>query len=148
MQRFFLSLIILCAMGAIFVSMSIEQLSSHACRDVGDGLALCASSDMAKLSDHGRVPLDHPDYAIANGALRLHAARNETIAFQLYLQNLGDAKGAVTLSFDDFSSDKSTLKAHEICGVKGAGSDMSAREVIPGARAVACSIGLRVIPMR
>lgn len=100
-------------MGAIFVSMSIEQLSSHACRDVGDGLALCASSDMAKLSDHGRVPLDHPDYAIADGALRLHAARNETIAFQLYLQNLGDAQGAVTLSFDDFSSDKSTLKAHE-----------------------------------
>lgn len=105
MQRFLLSLIILFALGAVFVSMSIEQLGSRACRDIGDQLALCASSDMAKLADHGRVGLDHEDYAIADGPLQLHAARNETVAFQLYLQNLGDGKGEVQLAFGDFRSE-------------------------------------------
>ncbi|MDO6461736.1 DUF4091 domain-containing protein [Granulosicoccaceae sp. 1_MG-2023] len=109
MQRIFVSVLLLAALGAVFLSMSIERLESRACRDIGGDLALCASSDMAKLSDHGRVPLDHQDYAIADGPLQLHAGRNETVAFQLYLQNLGDAQGEVKLAFDDFTSDAASL---------------------------------------
>ena len=65
-----------------------------ACLSVNDQVALCAASDMAKLPNHGPVAIEHPAFAIAEGPVRLEAARNETIAFQLLIQRLKE--GAVS----------------------------------------------------
>ncbi|HBR96834.1 MAG TPA: hypothetical protein DD979_05590 [Gammaproteobacteria bacterium] len=89
------------AIVAVILWRSALPPLTPACRLIDDAVAVCAASDMAKLPDHGGVPLTHSDFAIAEGPLRLHAARNATVGFQLLLQNraaLDDAHVAVSVS--------------------------------------------------
>ena len=63
---------------------------TDACLITADALAVCAASDMARVTRGGPIPLEHPRYDIAGGALSLRAARDETVAFQLLLRRLDD----------------------------------------------------------
>jgi hypothetical protein len=57
------------------------------CLDGAAGLRVCAASDMAKLPDHGPVPLEDPAFDLRQGGpIRLEAARSETVAFQLVVR--------------------------------------------------------------
>ncbi len=88
----------------------IESNSSKACLSVDEELYVCAASDMAKLSNHGTVQLEHSSLAIEEHALQLEAARNEVIAFQLVLQNRGGkTTRKVNLVAADFISEAGTI---------------------------------------
>jgi len=58
--------------------------------------AVCATSDMAKVTRQGAVPLEHPNYNLSAQALTLDAARNETVAFQLIVQRIQAAKNTAS----------------------------------------------------
>ena len=59
---------------------------SPACIRAGDTLQVCVLSDMQKLARHEPPLVEHADFNISDSnVLRLHSARNETIAFQLLL---------------------------------------------------------------
>ncbi len=60
---------------------------SKACREISSDIAICAASDMAKVPNNGIVKLEHSQFSIAEGPLTIQAARNETVAFQLIIQN-------------------------------------------------------------
>ena len=59
---------------------------TQACVDTELGLVICPASDMAKPTRTGNLLFEHPDLDWSNGPLQLHAARNETIGFQLILR--------------------------------------------------------------
>ena len=69
-----------------------------ACRSLGPGLQACAASDLARPARDDAIKLDHPDYRIGEHPLRLRAAANETVAFQLILRNTSGASGVVSVS--------------------------------------------------
>lgn len=56
---------------------------SGACLEGPGGMMVCAVSDMARLPPTGSVPLEGPHLDLGAGGVELHAARNETVAFQL-----------------------------------------------------------------
>lgn len=80
---------------------------TDACLDMGEDFVVCAVSDMTKVTREGDIPADHPDYHLGReqapvnagepgksgdpgkGILRLRAARNETVAFQLIFRRTG-----------------------------------------------------------
>jgi len=72
---------------------------TDACTVVDETLAICAASDMARVTRDGPIPLEHPRYDIARGPLELRAARDETLGFQLVLRRL-DARAPDTLRVD------------------------------------------------
>ena len=49
---------------------------------------VCATSDMARITQFGSIELEHPNFDLSTGALRLDSARNEVVAFQLIVQNV------------------------------------------------------------
>ena len=61
---------------------------TNACLSTNAGIVICAASDMARISRYGNIPLEHPDFDLSQGPIRLVAARNETVAFQLILRTL------------------------------------------------------------
>lgn len=63
-----------------------ENGANAACIDSNLGVIVCPASDMARVTRTGPVDYEHPDLDWSNGALQLHAARNETVAFQLLLR--------------------------------------------------------------
>jgi hypothetical protein len=68
-------------------------------------LEVCAVSDMAKLPNHGEVPLEGVGLDLRRGPLRLDAARNETVGFQLILKNLAKTSARVQVTLDDLAGD-------------------------------------------
>lgn len=74
-----------------------DQGITYACFDSKQGLVVCPASDMARVTRTGNVPYEHPDLDWSNGALKFHAARNETIAFQLLL------RASATITTDNIS---------------------------------------------
>jgi len=73
----------------------LPSATSIACVDSLLGVIVCPASDMAKITRTGPIPYEHPDLDWSNGPIQLHAARNETIAFQLLLratQNVEDVE--------------------------------------------------------
>jgi len=80
---------------------------SDACVDSGRGIVVCPASDMARVTRTGAVPYEHPDLDWSNGPLQLHAARNETIAFQLLLRT------SETISADNVSVQLERVASNE-----------------------------------
>ena len=72
---------------------------TDACLVTDDAIAICAASDMARVTRRGSIPFEHPRYDLAAGALALRGARDETLAFQLILRRL-DARSPDTLRVD------------------------------------------------
>ncbi len=68
-------------------------------------LQVCAVSDMAKLPNHGVVPLEGADLDLRRGKLRLDAARNETVGFQLILKNSAETSARVQVTLGDLAGD-------------------------------------------
>ena len=73
-------------------------IATHAgCLTLGHGISVCAASDMARVTRSGVITLEHSDYDLTRG-LTLHAAKNETIAFQLIIHTgSGSAPSSITL---------------------------------------------------
>ncbi|MGH1357329.1 MAG: glycoside hydrolase domain-containing protein [Burkholderiaceae bacterium] len=59
---------------------------SAGCVNLGESLMLCAASDMARPTRQGPVALEHSNFDLTDGVIRLDAARNETIAWQFIVQ--------------------------------------------------------------
>ncbi len=58
---------------------------------------------MAKITKEGNIGFEHKDYNWSTGVLELHAARNETVAYQLILKRAtDDTVTNITLSFGEF----------------------------------------------
>jgi len=75
-----------------------------ACIKANSALAICPASDMAKITKRGAIPYEHTDYDWSRGHVQLHAARNETIAFQLLLRKTSaNPIGNVSLTLNDFT---------------------------------------------
>lgn len=53
------------------------------------GISVCVASDMAKLSNHGVVPLERWLFSPRRRLINLDAARNEVVAFQLIFKGRG-----------------------------------------------------------
>ena len=76
--------------------------SHKPCYDFDNGLKVCAASDMAKITKTGNIPFEDSAFDLSEGKLSLDTARNETIAFQLFLKsNDSDTPKEVKVSFDD-----------------------------------------------
>lgn len=69
---------------------------SPACIPLGANHQICAASDMARPSRRGAVPLEHADFDLRDSAIRLHAARNETVGFQIIVRTV--EAGSASLS--------------------------------------------------
>lgn len=82
--------------GGYFFLQAPSQ-SNH-CIEVESDLQLCALSDMAKPSLEQHSVSEHDNYAISKGPLKLHAARNEVVAFQWQLTGPGRAGLTVEVS--------------------------------------------------
>ncbi len=114
MKKLLLGFLLVISIAFVAFPIWFENLSSDACMEFDVGIAICAASDMAKLSNHGRVPLEHESLAIKKGALRLDAARNETVAFQLIIQNrIGNISDSISFQMVDLVSDLYKLDARE-----------------------------------
>ncbi|MCB1755213.1 MAG: DUF4091 domain-containing protein [Gammaproteobacteria bacterium] len=112
MQKLLSVLLVVAGLAFVAIPFFLESLDSDACREINPQIAICAASDMAKLPNHGAVPLEHPSLAIAKGPLRLNAARNETVAFQLIVQNRKqDQPESLTLDFSALESSSGVLAA-------------------------------------
>jgi len=59
---------------------------SAACVTANSTLTICPASDMAKIAKRGSIAYEHADLDWSAGPVQLHAARNETIGFQLILR--------------------------------------------------------------
>ncbi|MEM6987935.1 MAG: hypothetical protein AAF499_15525 [Pseudomonadota bacterium] len=76
---------------------------SPACVDAGDDLQLCVLSDMQKLGRHQRPVAEHADFDLTGDQpIRLHSARNETVAIQLLLRTRQRDPQPVSISWDPF----------------------------------------------
>ncbi len=114
MQKTLTVLLALTGLVLIALPFLLPGLSTEACREINKDIALCVASDMAKLPNRGPVPLEHQTLAVKDGPLRLNAARNETIAFQLLIQNRrNDKPQSLELSVSDLRSDTATLDSGE-----------------------------------
>ncbi|MGB0866222.1 MAG: glycoside hydrolase domain-containing protein, partial [Granulosicoccaceae bacterium] len=75
---------------------------SNQCLNVERDLRLCVLSEMAKLNFEQSPPEEHTDFAISGGtSIKLHAARNEVVAFQWLLS--GEGREGLSLHIGDFS---------------------------------------------
>jgi len=75
-----------------------------ACVTANSDLTICPASDMAKIAKRGIIPYEHADYDWSKGPVQLHAASNETIAFQLLLRRTSaNPIGNVSLGLGDFT---------------------------------------------
>ncbi|MEM9603097.1 MAG: DUF4091 domain-containing protein [Pseudomonadota bacterium] len=84
---------------------------SPACIDAGDTLQVCALSDMQKVARHARPRAEHADYRLTdNQTIRLHSARNETVAFQLLLRSQRKSPPPVSVRWDRFSREGETTE--------------------------------------
>ncbi|MEM7376681.1 MAG: DUF4091 domain-containing protein [Pseudomonadota bacterium] len=80
-----------------------------ACIDAGDTLQVCALSDMQKVARHARPHSEHANYSLTdNRAIRLHTARNETVAFQLLLRTRRKSPPPVSIRWDPFTREGQT----------------------------------------
>ncbi len=114
MQKAAVVLLLFASLVFILLPLWVENLSSDACLEYKQGLAVCAVSDMARLPNHGKVRLEHDNFAIRQGPLQLDAARNETIAFQLIIQNRDlELPESVHFEFADFKSDNAILEVSQ-----------------------------------
>jgi hypothetical protein len=75
--------------------------AGRACVDGPAGTSLCALSDSARPTADGDLDLDSPDLDLSRGPLRLHAARNETISFQIALRAGSLRQGAAKIALSD-----------------------------------------------
>ena len=83
--------------GYSFFQASVLSQSKH-CIEADLDLQLCALSDMAKPSLEQHSASEHDNYAISASPLKLHAARNETVAFQWQLTGANRAGLTVEVS--------------------------------------------------
>ena len=74
------------------------QPVSEGCLPLGDHHLVCAASDMARPARRGAVPLEDASFDLRGGAVRLEAARNETVAFQLIVRTV--TAGAARLQLE------------------------------------------------
>ncbi len=81
----FLSLVLLLLAIVLFWWASRPDIGG-ACIESTDGVAVCAASAMARVTKTARIPLEHTDFDLSLGAIKLVAARNETVAYQLILR--------------------------------------------------------------
>ncbi len=82
---------------------------SEACIDNDSGIAVCAASNMARFSRDERLILEHNDFNLTENQniVRLHAARNETVAFQLVLRRTSSrAPTQVSVSLGQWGNDQ------------------------------------------
>jgi len=81
-----------------------EDGFSEACVTVNSSITACPASDMAKIARRASIPYEHSDYDWSKGAVKLHAANNETIAFQLLLRRTSSSPiGSVSLTLGEFT---------------------------------------------
>lgn len=79
---------------------------AHHCEPLGEAAIACISSGMSKPTVDGRIPFDHTDLDIRDGEFEIHAARNETVAFQLIFKTKNAAPNpAVQLDISDLRSE-------------------------------------------
>lgn len=87
---------------AFFTTQINEVTVTQACVDTKWGIAVCPASDMAKITRSGFVPYEHKDLDWSQGAIALHGAKNETIAFQLILTKASQqAPATINLTLSD-----------------------------------------------
>ncbi len=78
---------------------------THACVTANDALTICPASDMAKIAKRGNIPYEHSDYDWSKGPVKLHAAKNETVAFQLLLRRTSSTPiDTISVNLGDFTT--------------------------------------------
>lgn len=87
-----------------------NRTPSH-CLDVSYAVYVCVASDMARVEETQRPDLEHPDFDLGDAkGIRLHAARNETIAFQLIVRRNGWSTGdSFRVAVSDLTGAQRTL---------------------------------------
>ncbi len=76
--------------------------TSQACAALGNQLLVCAASDMARPTRRAAVVLEHPAFDLRDGVIRLEAARNETIAWQLIVQTTAPVNDSLEVVAGEF----------------------------------------------
>jgi len=87
------TLVIAALMATTIAWLAKPPAYTDACLESSAGFVVCAASDMERIPRNGSIPLVHADFNLSQGPLRLYAAKNETIAFQLLVQNQGGGAG-------------------------------------------------------
>ena len=93
-------------------AVSVRLATTERCVDGPGALTTCVASELAKLPNHGPVPHEAWLFDADRGAVTLHAARNETVAFQVVLKGNGVSpplKARLVLS--DLQGPGATIKA-------------------------------------
>ncbi len=100
----------------LLVFSGIKFFSNNPCLDFENGLIVCAASDMAKITKTGKIPFEDSAFDLSEGKLSLNAARNETVAFQLFLKsNRPNAPESVRISIDNLlKNDQQLFEANNI----------------------------------
>ncbi len=84
-----------------FLVFSSFRRAAQDCVRMTESVSICAASDMAKLPNHGPVPLEAESFNLQRRGIELRAARNETIAFQLILVGVKEQAELVTVAAKD-----------------------------------------------
>ena len=102
----------LCSLFLIFIATGL--LSHEPCRTFSDGLKVCAASDMARITKAGEIHFEDKALDLSAGGIRLDAARNETVSFQLLLMR-GEvsAPNRVMIHVDDLIAPDQRIKSDQ-----------------------------------
>jgi len=104
-----LAVLTLAASAILGVSIYTLRTDTQAnCISVDVELQLCALSDMSKLSATQEPTQEHPNYAISTSPLQLHAARNETVAYQWLIR--GKKRAGLSVELSDFTNANQTAE--------------------------------------
>ncbi len=89
-----------------------ENGITRACVDTSNGIFICPASDMAKVTRTGDIPFEHSDLDWSDGPVQLHAARNETVAFQIIVKSdQAPEDNTISLSLSSMMNTGSTTSA-------------------------------------
>jgi len=67
------------------------------CITIGLSHQLCVASDMARPARNEAFAIEHGAFDLSDGQVDLHAARNETVAFQFLFRRIGESADAGTV---------------------------------------------------
>ncbi len=99
----------------ILILIGTGSFSHKPCLEFDNGLTVCAASDMAKITKTGDVPFEDEALDLSQGKLILDAARNETIAFQLFLKSGSqDSPTEVKITIDDLQGSGNAISDQNI----------------------------------
>ena len=108
-----LALVILVLGAVVAAALWAVEDRGGSCLEGSSGVTVCAASDMARLPPRGAVPLEGPHLDLGADGVLLHAARNETVAFQLILS--ASAPVGVDVRPSDLEGEEGvTLRAEDV----------------------------------